>query len=495
MSQFQGALFVVPASEMLRVRRDLSSVEAVRKQFGVNLVLTGSVQRLGSTMRLTTSIVDAATLRQLRSLTIDFSSADPLLLQDGIAQRIADLLELQLRPQAEEVLAAGRTSVAGAHGLYVQGRGYLQRSDKSENIDRAVAAFEGALQLDRRYALAYAGVGEAYWYKYLQTHDAGVAARALDSCRQATALESRLAGPLNCLGTVYQGTGKYEEAVVQFQRAVQLEPTNDDAHRGLGLAQESLHRYPEAEATYQRAIALRPSYWAGYSWLGTFYARRSRYPEAVQMFEKVISLNPDSFLAYRNIGGMLIYEGKYLEAISALQHSVAIRPTAAAYSNLGAAYVYLRNFDKAAASYQEAAGLDPNNIATWGNLGEAYQFMPGRASEAAPALQKALSLTTQKLKVNPRDAQLTANVAYYQALLNDRALALAAITRAMELAPDNPDVLQKAALIHLHFGATDRALGYVTNALRAGLSPSILRDHPGFDKIRGDARFRKLIQE
>jgi len=72
------------------------------------------------------------------------------------------------------------------------------------------------------------------------------------------------------LGTVYNGTGKYEQAKTEFQRAVELDFTSDDAVRGLAMAYDRLSMGPEAEKTFQKAIQTRPQYWAGYAALGHF---------------------------------------------------------------------------------------------------------------------------------------------------------------------------------------------------------------------------------
>ncbi len=89
-----------------------------------------------------------------------------------------------------------------------------------------------------------------------------------------------------CLGMVDDGTGQYEKAAEQFQQAVQLDPTNDAAYRGLAGAYQRLNQPDKAEETYKRAISLRPQYWRGYHVLGVFYWSRAEYEKAVAMCRK-----------------------------------------------------------------------------------------------------------------------------------------------------------------------------------------------------------------
>src|SRR6202035_1797010 len=283
------------------------------------------------------------------------------------------MLQLEVQPGEREALEAQGTETASAYDFYLQGLGYLQNYDKMENIESAIKVFDTALELDPQYALAYAGRGEAYWKMY-ETSESGKDPRWMENsrhdCEHSLALNKRLPSAHVCLGTVYKGTGRYEDAVAQFEGAVASEPTNDDAYRGLADAYERLGKLADAEKTYRRAIELRPHYWAGYSWLGTFYYHQARYAEAASMFSQVIALAPDSIRGYYDLGTVYYSQGRYDDAIGMLQHSIAIRPTAEGYSNLGNAYFYLHRYDEAAGAQEEAVELNPTDYMPWWNLAD-----------------------------------------------------------------------------------------------------------------------------
>ena len=475
-------------------RPRISSAEEARKVLGASLVLEGTMDRSGSEARVNYTIVDTASLRQVRGDTITADISDPFALQDRVAQSVVEKLELELAPRERQALGAHGTQVARAYEAYVQGIGYLENYDRPENIESAISSFQRALAYDPNYAMAYAGLGEAYLIKYENTKDTRWVQNARESCERARTLDSASTQAELCLGALHTATGEYERAVEDFQRALEREPTSDDAQRNLGLAYEKLGKFQEAEATLQRAIKLRPNYWAGYSWLGGFYSRQARYKQAAEMFSRVVQLAPESFRGYSNQGAMYVLLGRYTEAIAACERSIAIRPSAGAYSNLATAYFHLRRFEEAARNYEEAAKRDEKNYVVWGNLGDAYYFAPGRRANAAGAYRQAVALAQQKLEVDLRDALVRGDLAYYRAMLGERGAALAEIQSALAKAPQNAQLRFKEALIQMQFGDTVQALAWLRKALAAGYSASEVRDTPNFDSLHADPRFQELLK-
>jgi len=297
-----------------------------------------------------------------------------------------------------------------------------------------------------------------------------------------------------CLGTVYNGTGHYEDAVSQFESAVAIEPTNDDAYRGLADAYERLGKLTEAEKTYRQAIELRPHYWAGYSWLGAFYYYHARYPEAASMFSQVIALAPDSIRGYYDLGATYNAQGRYADAIGMLQRSIAIRPTAHAYLNLGNAYFYLRRYAEAAGAYEDGLKLSQTDYILWWNLADGYYWAPGKRVQSVEAYRKTISLANERLRVNPRDAYALGVSAYCHAMLGERKPALQYLQAGLKLAPQDSEMRFKAALVYNQFADIRNALSWLKGALASGLSVAVVRDTPNFDSLRSDPRFQELMQ-
>jgi tetratricopeptide (TPR) repeat protein len=485
------SLQVVPARDLRE--RHVTTAEQAMKDFGVNLVLEGSLHKSGNQVRVNYALVDARSRRQLRAESVTLAASDPFAVQDEIVNGAVDMLELQIPSAEREALRPHGTQVPGAYTLYLQGKGYLDDYDKPDNIDTAVNLFQQALQLDPTYALAYASLGDAYWKKYLHNKDVRLIESTRAPCEQALHLDEKLSAAHECLGTVAAGTGHYEEAVMEFQRAIDSEPTNDDAFTGLARAYERLGKPADAERTYRRAIDLRPQYWGGYNSLGTFYFRQMQYPRAAEMFSKVVALVPDSFHGYDNLGAAYLGQGEYPEAIETFKHSISLRPTAYAYSNIGTAYFYMHRFDDAASNYEQSVKLDGGDFELWWNLGDAYYWNPEKKTQAEHAYRQCISLGGSQLNVDPRNVEAMSILAVCHAMLNERKAALDLLQKAFALGPQDAELSFKAAIVYTQLHDEDRALQRLSQALVAGYPAKLANDAPIFDPYRSDPRFKEMF--
>jgi serine/threonine protein kinase/tetratricopeptide (TPR) repeat protein len=486
------SLQVIPSTEIRSSKID--TVRQARQEFGVNLGLEGVVERSGPMVRVTYHLVDAKHARQLHGDTITAPASDPFSLQDAVATSVERALEIELQPQERSALTPPRTTEPVAYDFLLQGRGYLQEYIKPGNLENAISEFNHALELDANYAPAYAGLGEAYWYSYEGTRDPSWVNKATEACGRALQRDERSAQAHNCLGTVYQGTGKYELAALQFQRALDLEPTSDDAVRGLASAYAYLNKPAEAEETYRRAISLRPQYWRGYNMLGAFYYAHARYDDAAKMFRQVIALAPDNYRGYSNLGAMYLLQGRYADAIPLFERAVSIQPTADAYSNLGSTYFRLRHFPEAARTFVQAVKLNDRDYTMWGNLADAEERIPVKRSQAIADYKKAIAMAEQELQVNPRDTTVLSNLADYYSMVGNRDKALTSLAQSLALAPDDPSVSFKAAQVYEQLGDSNDAVKWLAQALKQGYSPTSARDDPALDTLRLDPRVQTLLQ-
>jgi serine/threonine protein kinase/tetratricopeptide (TPR) repeat protein len=485
-------LQIVPTSE---VRAEgITNVEQARKGFGVNLVLEGSLQESGNRVRITYSLVDATSMRQISADTMTADMSDVFGLQDRVVESVVNMLGLQLQGSARQALVAHGTQEPAAYDYYLRGLGYLQEYHKAENVSSAIALFGRALERDPNYALAYAGLGQAYWARYDATQEPEWLDKATQACERAVALASDSANGHICLGTVYVSRGRYEEAAQQFLGAVKSDPTSEGAYRGLASAYEHLGKLSQAEHTYKVAIQVRPQYWAGYASLGSFYGHQARYEEAVLEFKRAIALAPDDPHGYRNLGGIYIYTGDYEKAIGVLQKAIALYPTVEAYSNLGVAYFNLHRFGEAVAAYEHACTSVSRDYSSCGNLARAYYWVPGKRGQANEFYRRAIRLAQEALSVNPRDGDPHISMASYYAMMGDQSQASKHLQMALNLNPDNPEYLLTSSIVHNQFGDKDEALAWLKRAVDRGYSAAEIRASPELDNLREDSRFQQLIR-
>jgi serine/threonine-protein kinase len=493
LEQFHGSLWVVPASEV-RKNKTQSPGEA-RQSFGANLVVTGNLQLLRDMFRLTLNLIDAKNLRQLNSSVIDIKAENIFALQDQSVTRLLEMLKLELNPQSRGVIQAGTTTVPGAYEFYLQGLGYLQRYEDVPNLDAAISLFEHSIEQDSSYALAYAGLGEAYWRKYEAVRDNQLVKRATEKCEKAYQLNGRLPEVNITLGMVHSGTGKYEEAVKDFLRALDADATSAAAYGGLAKAYEAKDMLNEAEKTYQTAIALKPGYWGGYNDLGVFYFRHSRYEDAIGQFRRVVELTPDNARGLTNLGGIYFMLKRWPDARQMFERSLALKKTYGACSNLGTLYYKEGEYAKAARMYETALDLNDKDYRVWGNLAAAYYWAPGERGKAEKTYWHAIELGEKQKEVNQRDPEVISHLAGYHAMLGERTEALSLIGRAITLAPKDVQVMYRVGAAYEQMGDREKALMCVGQALRNGYPLAEIEHEPELRQLVADTRFQQLKKD
>jgi serine/threonine protein kinase/tetratricopeptide (TPR) repeat protein len=492
LEQFHGSYLVVPASETRA--SGVNSASAARESFGVNLAVTGSVQRLDRGVRVTINLIDAISLRQLGSKIIDDTFIEKSVLQDEAVFSLAGMLNIELKPEARQVLTAGGTSDPGAYEFYLQGRGHLQRFDRIDEITTAIGFFRRSLEKDPEFALASAALGVAHLYLFRRTEDVSWIEPAVEYTERALELDNRLSPVHTTLGLILIEKGEYERAHESLQRALELDPVNFEAYRGRARAFMAQQRTNEAEATYRRAIEMKPDYWAGYAELGVFMSRYGRFEEAAVQFRNVIALTPSNASAWRNLGAVNFYLNKRDEAIEAFNRSIEIQPDYSVLSNLGTLYFYDGNYNGAAEMYSRALELNDTDYQVWSFLATAYTYStPGKPDEAAAANRRALELAEERLALNPRDPGLLASMAGYHNELGDPAKARDFLNRAIRLDPAETNILMGIGTVYEHLGNRDEALSWIGRAIGAGYSVGDVNRNPQLNLLREDTRFKDLV--
>jgi tetratricopeptide (TPR) repeat protein len=496
LEQFHGALSVVPAVEVRE--RGVTSVSKARTAFGVTLVVSGSVQRHDDRVRLTLNLNDANTLKQLWSSVDDYPWSNASALQDGLVLKLAEMLELELRPEIEQLLVRRRTTVPLAYDYYTQARGYMLRFEDAKNIEAAIGLYEHAIQQDPNYTLAHAGLGEAYWRKYEATQDTQWVPKAVENCQRAQDLNGGLPEVEITLGLISTGTGKTQEAIEHFERALESNPLSSEAYRGLAKAYEAMgskENIDKAEATYRKAIQLKPGYWAGYSNLGRFYYRRGRQEEAAKQFEQAIVLTPDNFVAYASLGAIYYHMERIDEARMMCERSLQIEPNLNAYRNLGTLLFYQGKYAEAAAMYEKALQLNRQDYQLLGNLAGAQFWVPGKLDESLANYARAARMAEEHRQINQRGSMILSNLAGYYGILGNRDKALPLISEMLSLFPEDVHVIFEAGHTYEQLGMRERALEWIGKALKKGYPRAEIERSPFLQRLRTDRRYQALLSQ
>lgn len=317
LSQLPG-LRVVPRSLAFRSKGLQSDPSTVGLALNARTILTGHVVQHADMLHIQAELVDTATESQLWGERFRQKTSDLLLVQEEIAWQISEALRLKLTGEQKKRLRKRPTVNPDAYQEYLRGR-YHWHSSTPGSATRAVEHFEKALEYDAGYALAYAGLGNAFgalaYYGHVAPQDGFPRARA--AALQALEFDDRLA----------------------------------DAH--ITLALERLFYawdWPGADAAVERAMALDPDSAIGHEVRSIWYISCGRFDEAVAAARRARALDPLSPFINMGVAWILHFFGRPLEAIRELLDVLALKPgLEEAGSILIAAYESLGRFDEAIA--------------------------------------------------------------------------------------------------------------------------------------------------
>lgn len=238
-----------------------ASIPAVARELGVSSVLEGSVRKAGERVRITAQLIDAASDSHLWSETYDRDMKDVFAIQDDIAHSIVKAMQVTLTPQERRAILSVATSDPEAYDYYLRGRSYMY-SMARRDYEHAIRMFEQAITVDSKYALAYAGMADAYSHLY----------------RYAEATPENV-----------------ERANRASEQAVVLDRDSAEAHASRGLALLLSERYDEAEREFETAIALNPNLFDAWHYYGLACSSRGDYEKAARMYARAAEVNPADF--------------------------------------------------------------------------------------------------------------------------------------------------------------------------------------------------------
>jgi TolB-like protein len=302
---------------------DLAEVAA---RLHVATVLTGSVRKAGSRLRITAELVNIADGFQLWSERFDRQADDMFAIQDEIATAIAAKLRVSFTKAPAAPALKRRSADPGAYEQYLEGRVLLNRRGKQ--MPRALECFQRALAIDPDYALAHAGAADAYtlltFYGALPVWEAAPKVRA--AARRAIALDPSLADPHAALAFVHYGLDwDQESGDAEIATALRLNPRLVNALTWQSLFLGAARgRFDEAAAIAVSAaegdpLAAYPLMMlANNLWIG------QRPIEAEAMFLRALAIVPDTWQALRNVGLIQALDGRHADGIETLERALVI---------------------------------------------------------------------------------------------------------------------------------------------------------------------------
>jgi tetratricopeptide (TPR) repeat protein len=266
------------------------------------------------------------------------------------------------------------------------------------------------------------------------------------------------------LGCALLKKGNVDEAITQYQKALQITPDDAGVHNNLGNALLTKGNVDEAVAHFQQALQITPDFAEARYNLGNALLTKGNVDEAIVHYQRALQIEPDYAEAHNNLGNALLKKGSMDEAIVHYQKALQITPDfAEAHNNLGNALLKKGSVDEAITHFQQALQITPDYAEAHNNLGNAL-FQKGKMDEAIVQYQKALQITPDYAEALNNLARVLATCP--QASLRNGNKAVELAQRANQLTGDgNPVVLDTLAAAYAEAGRFSEAIETATRAL------------------------------
>ena len=293
-------LNVKARSSVFRYKGKETDAKTLGKELNVEAILNGRVAQRGDQLTLSVELVDAQTENAIWSQQYTRKQNDLMALQSEIARDVSNKLRAKLSGAEQNQIAKNYTTNAEAHQLYLKGRYYWNKRMEAD-IKRSIEFFDKAIALDPGYALAYAGLADAYQVlpnlPGVSPEDNYPKARA--AAQKALEIDPNLAEPHAALGVVlHEHDWNFVEAEKSFKRSIELNPNYASAHQWYGEYLMNMGRFDEAIIETELAQQLDPLSMIINVVLGRAYFAAQRYDDAIAQYKKVIEIYPDHPATY-----------------------------------------------------------------------------------------------------------------------------------------------------------------------------------------------------
>ena len=318
-----GELKVISSTSTKRYKNTELSLKEIGRELGVTAILEGSIQRIGNNVRITVQLIDARNDIHLWSEIYDKNLSDIFLIQSEVAQTVARELKAKLTAEEKEQMMENSTENTEAYDLYMEGLFFIQKRT-ADGVSKSIGYFEKAIAADQEYALAYAGLADAYklqtWSDYrgpsIKITPQEAYYKSQEYVKRALELDEDLAEAHAVLGVLLsEFEWKWEEARKELLTAINLNPNYSVAHQYYATLLDRLRENTEARKHIDIALKIDPFYVRLHELSGDFYYNEGKYRESLEAFMKVQELVPGR----DNYGAMFLNYLKLEEELKAVE--------------------------------------------------------------------------------------------------------------------------------------------------------------------------------
>jgi serine/threonine protein kinase/cytochrome c-type biogenesis protein CcmH/NrfG len=523
-------LKVISRTSTQRYQNKPRNLGEIAKQLGVANILEGSVQKAADQVRVNVQLINGQTDSHLWAETFDRKLTDIFGLETEIAKRIADSLQAKLSGREEQALAVKPTNNPEAYDAYLRGLAFQSREGAwIDLLMKAIGFYEQAVQLDPKFALAWARLSRADALLYYRNARSGDKMRdaAKKALENAQKLEPNSAETLLALA-YYQDRVLADHGLAKstFGRVCKMLPSNSNVLSALASIAGDEGHWDQRIAYYEKALALDPLNAGLLADLAFTYGMLRQFPTALKIYDQALDITPNDPDVMASKASIYQAQGNLEQAARCLSQITAQTP-GVLESKINQSD-FERNYGEAIQLVQaELAGLQTDGEmiaaggfetetmkATYASLQLAVatiQLAAGDSSSAKLTAQEARNTVEAVLRKNQSDQPAVwLLLGQANALMGEKDSGRKAEERAMMLFPSAKDALEKAmlqeqlAVVQTSLGENSRAIAtlaqllqtpYSTGACRTPITPALLRFDPIWDPLRGDPAFQKLCEE
>ena len=311
-------LKVMSRNSVFRYKGQDVDARTVGNTLNVSAVLLGRLVRRGDDLTVSVELVDAGDNSRLWGRQYSRKMADLLALQSEVTRDVSLKLRARLSGTDEQRLAKNYTGNPEAYQLYLKGHYHLLKNTRPE-IQTGVSYFRQAIEVDPAYALAHAGLAEAYRVLAIagEMPPTELMPQAKAAARKAVEIDDGLAEAHTALGhVIFWHDWDWDAAEGQFRRALELDPNSADTHGAYANLLSYTGRHDEAIAEIKRARELDPLNPRTNVVEGVMLINAGRADEALDRLRKTLQLEPNYWFARQYVASAYIEKGRYGEAIA-----------------------------------------------------------------------------------------------------------------------------------------------------------------------------------
>jgi serine/threonine-protein kinase len=321
-------IVVRPLSSVRRFGNPEQDALIAGRALGVESVLDGSVQRWGDKIRVNVRLVSVTDGTLLWTEAFDEKFTDIFVVQDAISNKVAAALAVRLGTDDKRRLTKRYTENAEAYQFYLRGRFQVFKLTPPE-IQAGIAYFQQAIDIDPNYALAYAGLADAYRSLAvgIEMTPTELFPKSKAAANKAVEIDDALSDGHAALGmTLFWGEWDWKGAENQFRRALELNPNDVNAHLFYAHLLSNTGRHAEALAEVKIARELDPLFPFAGALEGLFLIHAGRTDEALDRLNKTLELAPNFWMPHLFASIAYIEKGMYREAVAEARRAKQFSP-------------------------------------------------------------------------------------------------------------------------------------------------------------------------